>query len=217
RPRHRAQPLSLLHRRAPKERRPAPDSIRANAAAHSRHRNREVRDRAGQHRAAGWPHPSDPARRFRPHARDSQPTPERRVADAESALRHRSLTQPASRGRFRGQSHRLTEGQTNGKTRAAALSISHDDLPRVRFDQLTRDRKSQAKPAWARARTAIKFFKYLVLFARGKTRPMIGNGNNKHRIIARRAEIDWQVAMPNGIREQSAQCLLNQTRVDENG
>src|SRR6478609_10830588 len=113
--------------------------------------------------------------------------------------------QPASRGRFRGQSHRLTEGKTNRKTRAAALSISHDDLARVRFDQLTRDRKSQAETAWARARTAIKFFKYLVLFARGKTRPMIGNGNNKHRIIARRAEIDGQLAVCNRIRQQNAQ------------
>jgi hypothetical protein len=100
--------------------------------------------------------------------------------------------------------HWLAEGKTNRKTRAPTLSISHDDLARVRFDQLTRDRKSQAKPAWARARTAIKFFEYLVLFARGKTWTVIGYRDNKHRIIARRAEVNWQLAMPNRIREQSA-------------
>ena len=60
----------------------------------------------------------------------------------------------------------------------------------VRFDQLTRDRKSQAETARARARTTIEFFEYFVLFARGKTGALIGNGNNKHRIIARRADID---------------------------
>jgi len=66
----------------------------------------------------------------------------------------------------------------------------------VRFDQLTARSKVQAKAARARPRTAIKFFKILCALRQGQDPAHDRNGNNQYRIIARRAEIDWQLAMP---------------------
>src|SRR5690242_1805927 len=98
--------------------------------------------------------------------------------------------------RFCRQPHLLAEREANGKPRAAVLSILRDDFATVRFNQLAGNGESQSEATRTCTRPTVKFLEHLLFFAGSQARTMIGNRNDEHGIIARRAHFDRFIAFP---------------------
>src|SRR5215470_3960692 len=100
-------------------------------------------------------------------------------------LRLDGFSRDFRRHRFRARkSHCLSDRQTNGKHRTAALAVLRNDLAAIRLDQLSSNRQAEADTSGSSARTAIEFLEYFRFLSGFETGAAIGYGNDQHGIIA---------------------------------